>query len=253
MSPRDTRSCDRPAHTHEPRAHRIEPEGTAVVLRRRPEAAAAGVLGVSLWADGSGSMLDMMREAGGYAEGLRRRSKAEAATLAIRELVGRLQTGRQAPNLWFSFGAFHDEVAVRWDMRPLRAVSPADAFDPTQAGVGGADTYLHLPLEAGHEQIVRWRRTRPDSLHVSNVVLVMSDGLCANPQRTLRAALRLKEISGVMVATCLFAGVGDPVDGARLLEEIASGPGFHRTVHSAGQLCDFLETSVTIAGRRAGA
>lgn len=222
-------------------------EGTAIELTETPTSAPAAEQGIVIGADGSVSMADILRETGEVVPGLPPRTKSAAATVAIGELVSLLQSSRIKENFSLGFLAFHERVVVDRPIRALRDLSAAEDFDPTQAGTGG--TCVYAALDAAYDQIVTWRQGRSGSLHVSNVVCLFTDGLCSDPQRTLAAAARLKELPNVTVAACLLAGVGDPTQGGQLLQHVASGPSYYRTVHTAAQLRDFFLASITRAGQ----
>ncbi|MBJ7469805.1 MAG: VWA domain-containing protein [Solirubrobacteraceae bacterium] len=226
----------------------IDSTGTTIVIPdgAEPVAAATREEGIVEVADGSQSMTESLAETGEQIPGLPARTKAAAATVAASDVVARLQTSSKAANFSLGFVAFNDRVTVDRPIVPILDIPATDDFDPTAAGTGG--TCMYLGLEAARKQIERWRQARPGTLHVSNVVVLYGDGLCSNPQRTLQAAAALKEIPNVTVAACLFRGPRDTDSGAQLLQAVASGPRFYKTVHDAEQLREFFLASITLAG-----
>ncbi len=187
-------------------------ESTAIELREQPVSSVTAEQGIVIDADGSASMGDTIRESGELLAGMPARTKAAAATVAIGDAVARLQASRKARNFSVGYIAFNERVTVNRPIQPVLDLPATDDYDPTQAGTGG--TCIWAGLETAYDQIVQWRQTRSGTLHVSNVVLTMSDGLCSNPERTLSAAARLKELPDVTLAACLFTGVGDPAQGS---------------------------------------
>jgi hypothetical protein len=225
-------------------------ESTAIELRDEPVSAASVEQGITLNVDGSASMLDTIAEAGEVLVGMPPRTKAAAATVAAGDTVSRLQASRKASNFSVGFVAFNERVTVSRPIMPVLQVPATDDFDPTAGGTGG--TCIWAGLEAAYEQILQWRQTRTGTLHVSNVVLTMSDGLCSDPQRTMAAAAVLKELPDVTLAACLFTAAGEPSQGAQLLQQIASGPRFYKTVFTGEQLREFFLASITLAGGGGG-
>lgn len=226
-------------------------EGTASEIPtfgegHEPVAAPTKEQGIVLVVDGSGSMGDNVVEVGETLPGMPPRSKAAAATVACSGVVSRLQASQKAGNFSIGYAAFNERVTVDRPMVPVLQIPSTDDFDPMQAGTGG--TCVFEGLEAAHRQITTWRQSRQGTLHVSNVVLVLGDGLCSDPARTLAAAAKLKEIPDVTVAACLFTGRGEPAQGAQLLESIASAPKFYKTVYGAEQIREFFMASITMAG-----
>jgi hypothetical protein len=221
-------------------------DSTAIEISEAPVAAAVREQGISIVVDGSGSMADMVTEPGETLAGMPPRTKAAAATVACSDVVSRLQASQKAANFAVGYTAFNENVTVDRAIVPVLEVPATDDFDPMQAGTGG--TCIFAGLESAHAQITAWRQSRPGTLHVSNVVLLLGDGLCSQKERTMAAAERLKEIPDVTVAACLFTARGEPAQGAQLLQGIATSPKFYKTVFGAEQLREFFMASITMAG-----
>ena len=99
--------------------------------------------------------------------------------------------------------------------------------------------------EIGAKSFYEGRSDVPRSV----VVVLMSDGQAQDPSETVSAAKALKQVGppgATKLATCLFAAKGEPIDGARLLEAIAS-PGMSSVVYSPEQLREFFAASITKA------
>jgi len=221
-------------------------ESTAIELPEGMVAPATREQGIVAVLDGSASMLDTVHETGETFAGMSPRTKAAAATVACNGVLSRLQASQRKAAFSLGYVAFNDYVAVQRPIVPLLNVPDTDDFDPTANGTGG--TCIWAGLEQGYDQIVNWRQARSGTLHVSNVVLLMSDGMCSDPARTVAAAAKLKEIPDTTLAACFFKSVGDPSDGARLLQSIVSKPDLFREVHDAEQLRNFFLASITKAG-----
>lgn len=221
-------------------------DSTAIELSEGMVAPATKEQGIVAVLDGSGSMLDTLRETGETFAGMPPRTKAAAATVACSGVVSRLQQSAKSANFSLGFVAFNDHVAADRPIAPVKQIPATDDFDPTASGTGG--TCIWAGLEKAHEQITAWRQLRSGTLHVSNVVLLMSDGMCSDPQRTMAAAAKLKEIPDVTLAACFFSSVGDPPVGDQLLQSIVSEPKFYKDVFGAEQLREFFLASITLAG-----
>lgn len=219
-------------------------DGWASDLSEEPIAAQSAAQGIGFVTDGSVSMDDPIVEADAI-PGLPPRKKKDAATVAVGDTVSRLLAARNSRNFSVGYVAFNNGVSVDRPIRPIHDLPATEDYDPTQAGTGG--TCIYAGLEASHQQIVAWRSQQSGSLAVSNVVLVLGDGLCSDPARTLAAAQRLKELPDVTIAACLLTGRGEPAQGAQLLQHIASAPRFYKTVFGGDQIREFFLASVTIA------
>jgi hypothetical protein len=202
--------------------------------------------GITIVDDASGSMLNTVVEHGESVPGVPARTKAQAVAMATSDTVSRLQVSRKRANFSVGFVAFHERVTIDRAIRPVLEIPATDDFDPTAAGAGG--TCVWTGLDAAYQQILDFRSRRSGTLHVSNVVLLMGDGLCSNPSRTLESATRLKELGDVTVAACLFQAPGEPSQGAQLLQQVATSPKFYKTVFSSEQIREFFLASITMAG-----
>ena len=153
-----------------------------------------------------------------------------------------LQASGNARNFALGFCSFND--AVTQD-RPVQAVLDVDAtvgFDPTAAGTGG--TNIWTGVELAERRLLEFQAAAGATLPVSLLAIVLSDGECSDPSRTLAAAQRLKE-QNVTVAACLFATKGRPSQGADLLQAMVSEPRFYRTVFTGDQLRRFFRDTMT--------
>ena len=191
--------------------------------------------------DGSGSMEE--KTIGGNI------TKAEATAVATRELFGRLKDSSIKDSL---------EIAlITYDDRPEAVINPpvpapqldlnAD-YNPTQ-GHGG-NTRIDLALEEAERIVADFlKNAPPEGVDYSAVIILMSDGLCHEPQRTRQVASRLKERFGSrlkLTAAFFSAGSDDPV-GEQLLREIVTAPVCFTTVKTGEALREFFKASLSTA------
>lgn len=195
--------------------------------------------------DGSGSMTDLLAEEDDSLEGVQlpARTKAAAADMATRELLNRMQKSRKEPQFEFAFVSFHDRVSDTRPAQTVGALLSTGGFDPTAKGSGG--THIWTGLEASVKIVEDWLRGGDDDVPKSAVVMVMSDGVCADPNKTLEVANRLKALPNTDLAACFFATKGQASSGARLLQGIVSDPQLYETVFDAEQLRKFFLASMT--------
>lgn len=196
--------------------------------------------------DGSQSMtLPFAEEDESLGDLLPSRTKAAAVDTATREVLNRLKASRKAAN--FSIGFVYFNSAVTDERAPVDVLSIAttDSFDPTAKGIGG--TRIHIGLDAAARMIESYMHAEAaGDVPISAVVIVLSDGEDAEPERTIDAARRLKDLPNTDLAACLFATKGQPAKGGALLQSIASSPALYQTVYSAEQLRDFFHASITM-------
>jgi uncharacterized protein YegL len=192
--------------------------------------------------DGSGSMTE--QAAGNI-------SKAQATNSALRDLMTRIKVSRVAQNFAFGVLTFDHTVKERMAPTPIAGVNDNGDYDPL-AGHGGG-TSIHLALEEAERVVARFLQQAPEGgVPHSAVILLMSDGCCAEPDRTRAVAQRIKtgpNGSRVTIACTLFARVGD-VDraGEALLKEVASDPvRYYKTVYDAETLRNFMLASASAA------
>jgi hypothetical protein len=203
-------------------------------------------------ADGSQSMTWPLEEPDTTMEGVAAaRTKAAAVDMATRDLVNRLAAGRKAANFLYASVCFNDRVTEKRGPRPIIDVPGSEDFDPTSAGIGG--TRIWLGLDAAATLIEQFHHDNADSVPISAVVLVESDGECEDPQQTIAAAKRLKAIPNTHIAACLFSTKGQPAAGAPLLQAIVTDSKLYQTVFTSEQLRRFFYDSVTTVAQAAHA
>lgn len=192
--------------------------------------------------DGSGSMTEPT--AGNI-------TKAQATNLAVRELFTRIKASRVKHNFMFAVITFDDHPTVR--LQPTEALQVDDNadYDPT---IGHGDgTRIDLALEEAERIATGFLANAPaEGVPHSVVILVMSDGLCHQPDRTRQIANRIKTgpfSNKITICSTLFATIGNPDPaGEQLLRDIATDPSRHyKTVYDAETLRGFFIASLSTA------
>ena len=81
------------------------------------------------------------------------------------------------------------------------------------------------------------------------VILALTDGECANPERTIQIADSIKQDPRIVIAAAYFATKGTTNSaGPNLLRQICSDPArYYKTVYDAETLRRFFEASMTAA------
>jgi uncharacterized protein YegL len=199
-------------------------------------------LGVLLL-DGSGSMLAKTSD---------QVTKAEATAKATRELFDRFKNRSRIPrNFRFAL--------ITYDHQPTPIIDPPVAakqldehgdYNPVHGHGGG--TRIWKALEEAERIVGQFLAGAPkDGIPYRAVILLMTDGLCNQPDRTRETARRIKERFGssVTIAGAFFSS-GDSFEqaGAQLLREIVDDPELYfATVTTGDQLRDFFTRSLSTA------
>ena len=192
--------------------------------------------------DGSGSM------AGGAPGNM---TKAQAVSLATRELLTRFKVSRYANNFDFAVVTYDHAAAVHTHPTPAVSIDDNASYDPMAAHGGG--TNIAAGLQKARELVEAFLAQAPaEGVPHSAVIVVMSDGECQNPDGTRQEAQLIKSGpngSRVTVCSTLFATVGAPNGQAEaLLKEIASDPvQNYKTVYDANTLRGFFIASMSSA------
>jgi len=190
--------------------------------------------------DGSGSMTEM---------GPFNTSKAKHVSAAVVELFNRMNVSRVKQN--FSF------ACIKFDNTPTLSLSPTtfdhsvlmgQNFDPTDGKGGG--TQIFEALNEAQEVADKFLSSAPpDGLPHKVLILLMSDGMCFEPDVTKTVAKNIKANPKIQIACAYFGEVGK-IDAAAqdLLKEVCSdlgsGPAF-TTVYDGEALRAFFERSIS--------
>ena len=189
--------------------------------------------------DGSGSMTEMT--SGNI-------TKAEATAVATRDLFARLKESGVAQNFLISLITYDDHPTRLIDPPvPVEQLDVHGDYDPTKGH--GDGTKIHLALEEAEKLVADFlAQAPPAGIDHSAVILLMTDGLCNEPDRTRQVAYRLRDRFGnkLTIAAAFFAASGkaDP-EGERLLKDIVTEPKFFSTVATGEALRDFFKRTLS--------
>jgi Mg-chelatase subunit ChlD len=190
--------------------------------------------------DGSGSMTEM---------GPFNTSKAKHVSAAVVELFNRMNVSRVKQN--FSF------ACIKFDNSPTLSLSPTafdhsvlmnQNFDPTDGKGGG--TQIFEALNEAQKIAENFLSSAPaDGLPHKVLILLMSDGMCFQPNTTKTVATNIKINPKVQIACAYFGEVGKiDADAQDLLKgvcsDLGSGPAF-TTVYDGEALRAFFERSIS--------
>lgn len=174
-------------------------------------------------------------------------TKAQEVNQATVELFTRFKNSRVKKNFCFSVVTFDQQAKVHTDITDATQIDNTPGrYDPTIGHNGGTDIGNALILAA--QQATKFLKEAPkDGVPHSVVILVMSDGLCHNPERTLQIAEKLKGHSQVKVATSFFTTIGESDQGGvQLMKQISSDPVLlYQTTYNAEDLRKFFEHSIS--------
>ena len=191
--------------------------------------------------DGSGSM---------GAKGRQGLTKAQEVAMAVQELFNRFSVSRVKNN--FSF------AGIKFDTSPTVIIEPTKFteldymnidWNPMKGKGGG--THIFDALEEAKRMANEFLQNAPEGgVKHSVVILLMSDGLCFNPERTKAVANEIKANPDIVIASSYFAELGqtapDTQEIKNLLQQVASDPvTYYATVYDGETLRKFFERSIS--------
>jgi hypothetical protein len=188
--------------------------------------------------DGSGSMNEI---------GQGNAPKSKIVSSAIVELFNRLNASRVKQNFSFAYVKFDDEPStvfepIAFDFTTLMS----EDFDPT-TGKGGT-TYICKALEKANEIADQFLANAPvDGVPHKVLILLMSDGMCFEPEITKNVANQIKLNPSKQIACAYFGKIGsNDTDAQDLLKEVASDATiFYTTIYEGEALRAFFERSIS--------
>lgn len=207
------------------------PVGTPVIPRYFHQ------LGI-LVLDGSGSMTD---------KAAMNSTKAKEVNAAVMELFNRLNVSRVKQNFSFSCIKFDESATVSlqpttFDFTQLMN----ENYDPTIGKSGG--TQIFEGLNEAKRLADNFLNNAPsDGVPHKVLILLMSDGMCFQPQTTVAVASNLKSNPKILIACAYFGTVGEnDTDAQKLLKEISTDPStYYTTVYDGEALRAFFERSIS--------
>jgi uncharacterized protein YegL len=188
--------------------------------------------------DGSGSMTE---------KAAMNSTKAKEVSAAVIELINRLNVSRVKQNFSFACIKF-DELATvtlqptQFDLDRLTA----ENFDPT-IGKGGG-TQIFEALEEAKQMAESFLMSAPkDGVPHKVLILLMSDGMCFQPETTLAVASNIKMNPKIQIASVYFGSIGENAsDAQKVMKELSSDSStYYTTVYDGEALRSFFERSLS--------
>ncbi len=191
--------------------------------------------------DGSGSMRE---------KGRGQLTKAQEVEMGIKEMFSRFDASRVKNNFSFSCVKFDVTASMTLAPTPFAELDYyAENFDPLEGK--GRGTQIFEGLNEAKKIAEDFLDSAPqDGLKHSVIILLMSDGLCFQPETTRAVAENLKQNPGITIATAYFSKVGeeasDSGDVKNLLQTVASDPvSYYSTIYDGEALRKFFERSIS--------
>ena len=191
--------------------------------------------------DGSGSM---------GAKGRQGLTKAQEVAMAVQELFNRFNVSNVKNN--FSF------AGIKFDNSPEVIVEPTKFTELDYMNIDwnpmngkGGGTHIFDALEEAKRMAEEFLQGAPEGgVKHSVVILLMSDGLCFNPERTKSVADEIKANPDIVIASAYFAELGqidpDASQIKNLLQQVATDPEkYYSTVYDGDALRKFFERSIS--------
>lgn len=180
-------------------------------------------------------------------------SLADLVNRAVREFLGYFKNSSQVNNFSIAVVTFDNTARVH---TPITALSAIDDFaDYNPLNPQGDGTFIGGALEEG-EKLATQFLANATGVSQDVRLIVLSDGLCLQEDRTRAIADRLKQNDRLMICSSLFTSIAkanDPKMSAAktVLQDIASAPNLYKTTYKEADLRQFFISSMS-AKRRSG-
>jgi|GEM_PF-688071 len=187
--------------------------------------------------DGSGSMTDPAKM---------NLTKAQSVNVAVRDLLGRMKASQVSQNFSFAVVMFGEDTKAHTPITPLSSIDDNGDFNPLV--VDGSNTRIFAGLEEAKMLADKFLNEAPQGgVFHSVLILLMSDGICSQPQTSLAVAQNLKNNSQVKIACAYFGTLGKNNPSAEdLLKDISSDPTqFYKITYGSEDLRAFFEASIS--------
>ncbi|WP_333696349.1 vWA domain-containing protein [Flavobacterium sp.] len=207
------------------------PVGTPVIPRYFHQ------LGI-LVLDGSGSMTE---------KAAMNSTKAREVNAAVMELFNRINVSRVKQNFSFACIKFDETATVSLPQTPFDFnVLMNENYDPT-IGKGGGTQIFEALNEAKKMAENFLNNAPPDGVPHKVLILLMSDGMCFQPETTVAVASNLKSNPKILMASAYFGTVGEiDTDAQKVLKEVSTDPAtYYTTVYDGEALRAFFERSIS--------
>lgn len=166
-------------------------------------------------------------------------SKAETVSLAVRELITRLQFSKNSINFSFAIVTFDSVARIHTEITPVVELDASADYNPMN-GHGGR-TEIGVGLRAARDIAEQFLSDTSTTLIKAVTVVIMSDGASDKEDAAIAAANALKSIKSLNICTTLIAGRGPRDEKAsQLLMQLATRPHDYKTVCDAHSLRDFF-------------
>lgn len=191
--------------------------------------------------DGSGSMSETGRQ---------QLTKAQEVELGVKELFTRFDASSKKSNFSFACIKFDTSATTTLPPTPFQQIEYFNEdFNPLSGK--GKGTHIFDALNEAKKLAEEFLLNAPiDGLRHSVVILLMSDGLCFQPETTIAVAENIKQNPNIIIASAYFAKVGNTADEVsdtkNLLQSIATNPvTYYSTVYDGEALRKFFESSIS--------
>jgi len=194
--------------------------------------------------DGSGSMSDTGRN---------QLTKAQEVEMGMKEMFSRFDASRVKNN--FSFACIKFDTTATLSMPPTQFRDIEyfnEDFNPLNGKGGG--THIFEALNEAKKVAETFLANAPQGgVRHSAVILLMSDGLCFQPQTTIAVADNIKNLGDIDIACAYLSDVGssninieESNSTKSLMQIIASDPiRYYATVYDGESLRKFFESSIS--------
>ena len=175
--------------------------------------------------------------------------KRDCVGMAVGDIFTRFQGSTKRSNFSFALVDFDDAAQVRLEQTPAASLDPYQDFTPQGPGSGG--TSIAAGLEKAQTLADAFLNSGENEVGKSVVIVVLTDGMDGNAERTLQIASQLKTSSKITLCACYLAerGGSNPQAEAHL-RSIASDPVKHyRTVYDAETIRGFFYNSLSAAAK----
>ncbi len=188
--------------------------------------------------DGSGSMTE---------KAAMNSTKAKEVNAAVIELFNRINVSRVKQNFSFACIKFDETATVSLPPTPFDYNALINEnYDPT-IGKGGGTKIFEALNEAKKLAEDFLNSAPPDGVPHKVLILLMSDGMCFQPKKTIEVANNLKSNPKILIASAYFGTVGEiDTDAQKVLKEVSTDPAtYYTTVYDGEALRAFFERSIS--------
>ena len=191
--------------------------------------------------DGSGSM---------SATGRQQLTKAQEVEMGIKEMFSRFDASRVKNN--FSFACIKFDTSSTVTLQPTQ-FKDLDYFNEDFNPLNGKGKGTHIFDALNEAKKIAdefLSNATSDGVNHSVVILLMSDGLCFQPETTIAVADNIKLNKKIVLASAYFAEIGnndiESNDTKNLLQAVATNPvSYYSTVYDGETLRKFFEKSIS--------